>query len=156
MTVTEPRILFVCLGNICRSPTAEAVFRKLAEEAGLAAQADSAGTGGWHAGEAPHPPMIRAAASRGYDLTSLRARQVTRADFTRFDLILAMDGKNLSDLRAMAPADGTARLELFLSHAPGCGLRDVPDPWYTEDFDQTLDLAEAACHGMIARLLAAR
>lgn len=156
MSLTGPRILFVCLGNICRSPTAEAVFRKLAAEAGLAALADSAGTGGWHAGEPPHPPMIRAAASRGYDLRPLRARQVTRADFTGFDVILAMDGRNLTDLRRLAPATATARTELFLSHAPGCGLTEVPDPWYTEDFDQTLDLAEAACHGLIAHLLAAR
>lgn len=153
--MSAPRLLFVCLGNICRSPTAEAVFRKLAAEAGLAAMADSAGTGGWHAGEAPHPPMIAAARRRGYDLSPLRARQVTAADFTGFDLILAMDGKNLSDLRRIAPAGG-ARLQLFLDHAPDCGLRDVPDPWYTEDFDQTLDLAEAACRGLIRHLQAAR
>ncbi|MCB6178250.1 low molecular weight phosphotyrosine protein phosphatase [Rhodobacter sp. Har01] len=138
-------VLFVCLGNICRSPTAEGVFRRLALDAGLNVTADSAGTGGWHAGDPPHPPAVAAAARRGYDLSDLRARQVTRADFTRFDLILAMDRSNLSDLRALHPGPG-AELRLFLADA------DVPDPWYTGEFDRTLDLIETGCRGLISAL----
>lgn len=151
------RILFVCLGNICRSPTAEAVFRQIAQAAGLPVRVDSAGTGGWHVGEPPHPPMIAAAARRGYDLRPLRARQLQPADFTRFDHVLVMDGQNLRDARALralrARAGGQgAEPRLFLDHAPGCGLRDLPDPWYSGDFDQTLDLVEQASRGLIAAL----
>lgn len=148
------RILFVCLGNICRSPTAEAVFRALAQAARLPVQVDSAGTGDWHVGEPPHPPMIAAAARRGYDLRPLRARQLVAADFTRFDHVLVMDGQNLRDARALrARAGGQgADPRLFLDHAPGCGFRDLPDPWYTGDFDQTLDLVESASRGLIAAL----
>ncbi|WP_225028967.1 low molecular weight protein-tyrosine-phosphatase [Xinfangfangia pollutisoli] len=146
-------ILFVCLGNICRSPTAEAVFRHLAAAEGLAVACDSAGTGGWHAGEPPHPPMIAAAARRGYDLAPLRARQLHRNDFARFGRILAMDRQNLRDIRRIDPGGG-ATSGLFLDHAPGCGFTEVPDPWYSGDFDQTLDLVEAACRGLIADLRA--
>lgn len=148
------RILFVCLGNICRSPTAEAVFRARAARAGLAVTVDSCGTGGWHVGEAPHPPAIKAALARGYDLGPLRARQITRADFTAFDRILVMDRRNLSDAAALRPKGGTEP-ELFLSHAPAYG-QDVPDPWYTGDFDTVLDMIEAASDGLIADLRAKR
>ena len=143
-------ILFVCLGNICRSPTAEAVVRTMADQAGLALRLDSAGTGGWHAGEAPYPPMIAAAARRGYDLTPLRARQLTRADFTSFDRVLVMDRDNLRDAMAIRAGAGVTP-ELFLSHAPGLG-KDVPDPYYTRRFDETLDLVEAAARGLLASL----
>ncbi|MFE3839276.1 low molecular weight protein-tyrosine-phosphatase [Pseudogemmobacter sonorensis] len=146
------RILFVCLGNICRSPTAEAVFRRMAQEAGLSVGADSAGTGDWHRGEAPHPPAVRAAKARGYDLSALRARQVRVEDFAVSDLILAMDRRNLADLEAMAPAGALARLGLFMDLAPELALRDVPDPWFTGEFDRTLDLIEAGCRGLVARL----
>ena len=145
------RILFVCLGNICRSPTAEAVFRQMAGAAGLAVEVDSAGTGGWHAGEPPHPPAVAAARRRGYDMAALRARQVTAADFTRFDRIFAMDRRNLADLRAMARGQGTAP-ELFLSQAPGAGTDEVPDPWYSGEFDRVLTLIEAGCRGVLANL----
>ena len=148
------RILFVCLGNICRSPTAEAVFRARAARAGLSVTVDSCGTGGWHVGEAPHPPAIKAALARGYDLGPLRARQITRADFTAFDRILVMDRRNLSDAVALRPKGGTEP-ELFLSHAPAYG-QDVPDPWYTGDFDAVLDMIEAASDGLIADLRAKR
>jgi protein-tyrosine phosphatase len=145
-----PRILFVCLGNICRSPTAEGVFRALAAAEGLRVEVDSCGTGGWHAGEPPHPPAIAAAKVRGYDLTDLRARQITRADFTRFDRILVMDRANLRDVRALRP-DGGTEPELFLTHAPQHGA-EVPDPWYTGEYDRTLDMIEDAARGLIAAM----
>lgn len=145
------RVLFVCLGNICRSPTAEAVFRARAERAGLRVTVDSCGTGGWHAGEPPYQPAIEAASLRGYDLRSLRARQITKADFGRFDLILVMDSTNLADVLAQRP-NGGAKPQLFLSYAPALGQTEVPDPWYTRDFEGTLDLIEAASDGLIAAL----
>jgi protein-tyrosine phosphatase len=144
------RILFLCLGNICRSPAAEGVTRALAEAAGLGWSLDSAGTGNWHAGEPPYAPMQAAARARGYELASLRARQLTRADFARFDLILAMDRQNLRDaeaLRAGAGAGG-AELRLFLQDANG--PEDVPDPYYTRDFDGCLDLIEAGARALLA------
>lgn len=148
------RILFVCLGNICRSPTAEAVFRARAAALNLPVVVDSAGTGDWHVGEPPHPPMIAAAARRGYDLAPLRARQLVAADFTRFDQVLVMDSANLRDATALhrrAGGQGAAP-RLFLDYAPDSGLSDLPDPWYTGDFNQTLDLVEAATEGLLACL----
>lgn len=139
------RILCVCLGNICRSPTAEAVLRTRLPGARI----DSAGTGGWHVGEPPYPPAIDAARRRGYDLTPLRARKVTQADFTRFDLILALDRANLADLRALAPVDGDAALGLFLEPLGG---GDVPDPYFTRDFEGALDLIERAADAWATRL----
>lgn len=145
-----PRILFVCLGNICRSPTAEGVFRSLAAAEGLRVEVDSCGTGGWHAGEPPHPPAVTAARRRGYDLSALRARQITAADFTRFDRILVMDRANLRDTRALCPPDGT-QPTLFLTHAPQHG-DEVPDPWYSGDYEGALDMIEDAARGLIAAL----
>ena len=146
-------VLFVCLGNICRSPTAEAVFRKLAHEAGLAAACDSAGTGDWHVGEPPHPPSVKAAARRGYDLSGLRARQVLPADFSDFDLILAMDRSNLADLRRFATQLPYAvQPRLFLDYAPQTGRKDMPDPWYSGEYDLVLDLVEAGSRGLIEAL----
>ncbi|MFD2172639.1 low molecular weight protein-tyrosine-phosphatase [Rhodobacter lacus] len=144
------RILFLCLGNICRSPAAEGVFRSLAAQAGFAATLDSAGTGGWHAGEPPYAPMQAAASRRGYDLSQLRARQITQADFATFDLILAMDRQNLRDAEALRPAGATARLEMFLQ--PEKGASEVPDPYYTRDFDGCLDIIEAGARALLARL----
>ena len=136
-------ILVVCLGNICRSPTAEAVLRAHLPDAHI----DSAGTGNWHIGKPPYPPAIEAAEARGYDLTPLRARQVTRADFDAFDLVLAMDAENLSDLRELAPeADNIA---LFRDPVGGGA---VPDPYYTGDFDGALDLIEEAAGAWAKRL----
>ncbi len=142
------RILFVCLGNICRSPAAEAVVRALSE--GLAL--DSAGTSGWHLGEPPYGPMIKAAARRGFDLTPLRARQFSTADFTAFDLILAMDDSNLSDIEALRPSGSTTPVRLFTDYASEAGMDHVPDPYYTRDFDGALDLIEACAKGLIANL----
>ncbi|MDT8326297.1 MAG: low molecular weight protein-tyrosine-phosphatase [Roseovarius sp.] len=141
-------ILFVCLGNICRSPAAEGVFRALAPNV----HTDSAGTGGWHVGEPPYGAMQDAARARGVDLSDLRARQFRADDFTRFDLIIAMDGQNLRDIEALRPDGNTTPLRLFTDYAPDAGMDHVPDPYYTRDFDGTLDLIEAAARGLLATL----
>jgi protein-tyrosine phosphatase len=135
------RLLMVCLGNICRSPTAEAVLRQKLAAAGLGEQVavDSAGTGGWHVGDPPDARSQRHAASRGYDLSTLRARRVAEADFERFDLILAMDENNLADLQRLRPPHGRAELRLFAG-------QPLPDPYGggAAEFEQVLDLIEAA------------
>lgn len=146
------RILFVCLGNICRSPTATAVFRARAAAAGLDVRADGAGTGAWHKGEPPDPRARDEAAKRGYDMSELRARQVTGLDFGRYDLIVAMDRANLTALERIRPAHSRARLKLFLDYAPDQPLREVPDPYYEGGFGQVLDLIETASDGLIADL----
>jgi protein-tyrosine phosphatase len=154
------KILFVCLGNICRSPTAEGVLRVLAarEAPELALQIDSAGTAGYHIGEPPDPRTRRAAARRGYDLGALRARIVEPDDFEHFDLILAMDEANLSVLRGRAPSARHEQLRLFLEFAPQTEIREVPDPYYggPNGFEEVLDLVEAAARGLIAHLRKAR
>ena len=153
---TRFRVLFVCLGNICRSPTAEAVLRALAPEAApeLVLEIDSAGTAGYHIGEPPDPRTRAAAARRGYDLTALRARIVEPADFERFDLILAMDRENLTVLRRRAPPPAHGRLRLFLEFAPQKHLEDVPDPYYggPNGFEEVLDLVEEAARGLLSHL----
>jgi len=150
------KILFVCLGNICRSPTAEAVFRALAarEAPELAVEVDSAGTAGYHVGEPADPRTCTAAKRRGYDLAPLRARIVEPVDFERFDLILAMDRENLSVLRRRAPAAAQERLRLFLEFAPRVDVEDVPDPYYggPNGFEEVLDLVEEAARGLIGHL----
>ena len=127
-----PSILFLCLGNICRSPLAEGAARAAFARAGLAARLDSAGTGDWHVGRPPDPRAQAEARRRGIDISDLRARQIARADFYRFDLILAADAENLRDARAVAPADATARLRLMLDLVPGRAGRSVADPYYGE------------------------
>jgi protein-tyrosine phosphatase len=152
---TTHRVLFVCLGNICRSPTAEVVFRKASEKAGLAGvEVESAGLGDWHVGSPPDARAIRHAAKRGYDLKRLRARQFSRADFARFDHIYAMDESVLDELEAMKPASFTGRLGLFLDVAPHVGLRDVPDPYQmgAEGFEHVLDLVEQASASLASSL----
>ena len=154
------RILFVCMGNICRSPTAEAVMRSLLEEAGLAdVEVESAGTGGWHAGEPPDARATDAAARRGVVLEGA-ARQVRASDFADFDLILAMDRGNLRELREIAPdAASRAKIRLLREFDPasaGAPDLDVPDPYYGGDrgFETVLDQLEAACRGLLAELRA--
>ncbi|MFA9269903.1 MAG: low molecular weight protein-tyrosine-phosphatase [Baekduiaceae bacterium] len=149
------RILFVCLGNICRSPTAEGVMRHLVEEAGIADRfvLDSAGTGGWHVGDPPDPRSREAARRRGIVVAGA-ARQVAVTDFHDFDLILAMDRANLRDLRAAAPADATAEIRLLREYdenSVGGGDLDVPDPYYggEDGFDDVLDLVDVACRGVL-------
>lgn len=143
-----PRILFVCLGNICRSPTAEAVLRSMAPDLVI----DSAGTGAWHVGHPPHGPAVRAAARRGHDLSGLRARQVTADDFDRFDMIVTMDRDNLRTVDALRPAGCTTPVLRLLDMVPGAGVSDVPDPYYTGDFDGALDLITAGCRALLRRL----
>ncbi|MCH8542767.1 MAG: low molecular weight phosphotyrosine protein phosphatase [Alcanivorax sp.] len=149
-------VLFVCLGNICRSPTAEGVFRERVQAAGLedAVRIDSAGTGDWHLGKGPDQRMTRAAARRGYDLSPLRARLVTSADLHQFDYVLAMDHANLRDLQAMLEGTPRGHLGLFLDFHPQRPLAEVPDPYYggEEGFEQVLDLVEGACDGLLAAL----
>lgn len=149
------RILFVCLGNICRSPTAEGVMRHLVEEEGIvdSLELDSAGTGGWHVGDPPDARSREAARRRGIVVAGA-ARQVRRSDHTDFDLILAMDRANLRDLRAGAPPDATAEIRLLREYdenSVGGGDLDVPDPYYggPDGFDDVLDLVDAACRGLL-------
>lgn len=148
-------VLFVCLGNICRSPTAEGVLRHKLQAAGLAEQVEvaSAGTGEWHIGKAPDKRSQQAALRRGYDLSAQRAQQVSRADFARYDLILAMDQSNLRNLKAMQPAQGKAELDLFLRRYDSV-VDEVPDPYYDgeQGFEQVLDLIEAACDLLVIEL----
>lgn len=147
------RILFVCLGNICRSPTAEGVFRKLVEEAGLAERIriDSAGTHDYHIGKPPDPRAQEAAARRGVDLSTLRGRQAAPADFEEFDYLLAMDRQNLRHLNKLAPPDLRGKARLFLEFAPDCGFVELPDPYWggSAGFEQVLDLVEAASAGLL-------
>ena len=143
------RVLCVCLGNICRSPTAEAVLRSMGAHL---LQVDSAGTSDWHIGKMPYAPAIEAAEKRGYDLAPLRARQFVREDFDRFDLILAMDRENLADIENLRPPGNVTPARLFLDFAPEGMSGDVPDPYYTRDFEGTLDLIEVAARGVVSEI----
>jgi len=149
-------VLFVCLGNICRSPTAEGVFRALVEKEGLDGDIaiDSAGVGSWHIGAAPDRRAQAAAGKRGIDLSGQRARQAKSGDFHRFDYVLAMDSENLSELTHLCPPGEEHRLHRFLDFAPDLGRRDVPDPYYGGDggFDAVLDMIEAASRGLLAHI----
>jgi protein-tyrosine phosphatase len=161
MTASAPtRVLFVCLGNICRSPAAEGVFLHLLEQSQLAEafQVDSAGTGGWHVGKPADPRMRSAAARRGIALPS-RARQLQPEDLHRFDHILTMDDENLRAVRALQRSHGgTATIAPITGHCRRLSSEAVPDPYYggPEGFDHVLDLLEDACQGLLADLLAAR
>ena len=150
------KVLFVCTGNICRSPTAEGVFRRMVEDTGLDGRisADSAGTEGFHIGESPDSRSAQAARARGYPIDDLRARQVRPRDFESFDLILAMDRGHLGQLRRLCPPELAGRVKLFLDYAPWAGTRDVPDPYYggPGGFTRVLDLIEAGCRGVLEAL----
>lgn len=151
-------VLFVCMGNICRSPTAEAVFRELVrtEGRGLSVRTDSAGTHDYHLGDPPDPRSQAAARRRGVEMGDLRARQLTAQDFDEFDYVLVMDERNLEDAREIAPDRFRARLALFLEFAPELGRREVPDPYYggASGFEDVLDLAESAARGLLEELRA--
>ncbi|AYQ38976.1 MULTISPECIES: low molecular weight protein-tyrosine-phosphatase [Burkholderia] len=151
-------ICFVCLGNICRSPTAEGVMRHQVDAAALADRIaiDSAGTGDWHVGEPPDTRAQAAARGRGYDLSALRARQVSAADFERFDLLLAMDEANLAELRRRCPPQHRDKVRLLMEFAPDSTETEVADPYFggAQGFEQVLDQVERACAGLLETLRA--
>jgi len=155
--MTTHRLLFICLGNICRSPMAEGVFRRVAEAEGVLDrfEIDSAGLGDWHVGQAPDERAQAAAAKRGIDISGQSARQIARPDFARFDLLLAMDESNIEELERLAPKAHRAKVRRFLDFAPELPTRDVPDPFFggAEGFDHALDLIEQASRGLLAALL---
>ncbi|HTN93351.1 MAG TPA: low molecular weight protein-tyrosine-phosphatase [Gallionella sp.] len=149
-------VVFVCMGNICRSPTAEAVFRHYVESAGLAGQisVESAGTHDYHIGDKPDSRAQRAAQQRGYDMSQLRGRQVEPEDFRRFDYVLAMDTANLEILQRIAPQGSGSRLGLFLEYARHHAEREVPDPYYggADGFERVLDMVEDAAQGLLEEI----
>ena len=148
------RILFFCMGNICRSPTAEGVMRAKLEAAGLDIEVDSAGTHGYHVGAPPDERSQEHSLKRGYDLSPLRARKLIAQDFERFDLVLAMDDDNLANAKRLCPPGQRHRLKLLMDYAPQAGNPHVPDPYYggAAGFDEVLDLVEAACDGLVTSL----
>ena len=155
MTINQiPRVLFVCLGNICRSPTAEAVFRCKAKASGLVVDVDSAGTIGYHKGSPPDARSMAAGERRGYDFGGISSRPVIPNDFYEFDYIFAMDNQNMNDLKAQCPSDSNASLALFLSMAKSVES-EVPDPYYGGEsgFDHVIDLIEDASDGLVFKLM---
>jgi len=149
-------VLFVCMGNICRSPTAEAVFRHYVENAGLTRyiRIDSAGTHDYHLGDPPDLRTQRAAQQRGYDMSGLRGRQVDAGDFMRFDYVLAMDRANLAILQSLAPTGSDTQARLFLEYARHHAGREVPDPYYggADGFERVLDMVEDAAEGLLQHI----
>ncbi|WP_434403648.1 low molecular weight protein-tyrosine-phosphatase [Sphingobium sp. DN12] len=152
--MTQASVLFVCLGNICRSPLAEAALRAEAERAGLDIVVDSAGTGDWHVGDAPDPRAQGVARRHGIDISGYRGRQAKSGDFHRFTHIFALDSDNLANLRRIRPADGTASLSLLMDLVPGREGSGVTDPYYGNDagFDITWDDVTRAARAIVARL----
>jgi len=150
------KVLFVCMGNICRSPTAEAVFRHYVEQAGLSEEIyiDSAGTHDYHIGEIPDRRARQAAGQRGYEMAGLRGRQVSPEDFERFDYVLAMDRGNLTNLERLRPSDAQSHLGLFLDFARSHAEREVPDPYYggVDGFERVLNMVEDAAEGLLTYL----
>ncbi len=150
------RVLFVCTGNICRSPTAEGVFRRFVEQAGLDDRIgmDSAGTHGYHVGEPPDPRSQAAASARGYDLSGLRARRIAREDFSHFDLVLAMDRDHHTILARFAPLGARPKLRMLMEFARRSGVDEVPDPYYggPDGFELVLNLVEDAAEGLLDHL----
>jgi protein-tyrosine phosphatase len=154
--MSKPAVLFVCLGNICRSPLAEAAFRAEAGRQGIAVDIDSAGTGDWHEGEPPDRRAQAVAKRHGADISGLRARQVTRQDFYQFSHIVALDGENLADLAKLRPKDATAALSLLLDHVPGREGEAVADPYYGDQsgFEITWRDVAAGAAGLARRISA--
>ena len=152
--MTRPALLFVCLGNICRSPLAEAAFRAAAARAGIEAMADSAGTGDWHVGQPPDPRAQAEALRHGIDISGYRGRQVAAADFRRFTHVFALDHQNLADLRRIRPAEGGARLALLLDEVPGMSGQSVADPYWggEADFAETWAQVSQAADALVSAL----
>ena len=152
-------ILFICMGNICRSPTAEAVFRQKVEAAGVGERVfiDSAGTHDFHVGHPPDERAVRAARSRGYDMSRLRARQVSREDFLKYDYILAMDRQNLTILQQIAGPELQSKARLFMEYSSEFQEKEVPDPYYggAKGFESVLDRVESASNGLLKEILTA-
>jgi protein-tyrosine phosphatase len=155
--MAQYRLLFICLGNICRSPMAEGMFRHVANEEGVGNlfEIDSAGMGDWHKGEAPDARAQGAVLDRGVDISSQASRKVELEDFDNFNLVLAMDASNISDLLEIAPHEARHKIRRFLEYAPHMGVEDVPDPYYggPEGFGHALDLIEAAARALLADVL---
>lgn len=153
-------ILFVCLGNICRSPSAEAVFQRLIDQQNLQSfyKLDSAGTGDWHVGKAPDPRAIAAAGKRDLDLSALRARQLAVHDFQTFDVVIVMDDQNLEDVMAICPSESLGKISKLSDYARDADISAIDDPYYGDDqgFDRMLDSLEDACAGLLERLEARR
>jgi protein-tyrosine phosphatase len=145
------RVLMVCLGNICRSPLAQGVLENLSREQDLDWYVDSAGTSNWHAGEAPDPRAIQCARSYGMDIRQQRSRQVTLADFERFDWLLAMDKSNFQHLQQMAPKGTLHKVRLLMEYWPDAPVKEVPDPYYNDAFDEAYQLIRKACQHLIAQ-----
>lgn len=148
------KILVVCLGNICRSPAAEAAIRQAAAEAGIDVEVDSAGTGSWHVGDSPHPESVAAGARAGLEITG-RARKFNPVDFDRYDMILVMDKSNLADLVDMSPSkEAQAKIRLFRTFDPQTDQDEVPDPWGgpAEGYDETIRIVTAAAQGLVDTL----
>jgi protein-tyrosine phosphatase len=150
------KILFVCLGNICRSPTAHGILQSKINALGLSGdiQIDSCGTGAWHVGQGPDERAVLAAAKRGYDLSALRARRLSSEDFQECDYILAMDARNLADIMKIMPKEFAGKLKLFLDYAQHFNMTEVPDPYHDgpDGFERVLDMLEAACDGLLIEL----
>lgn len=152
----QVKVLFVCMGNICRSPTAEAVFKHYVEKAGLSHRivSDSAGTHDYHIGDPPDKRAQRAAHGRGYDMSQLRARQVRKTDFAEFDYVLAMDEHNFHMLKAECPPEHSHKILLFMDFSTNSGRRNVPDPYYggPQGFEHVLDMVEDAAQGLLRHI----
>ena len=152
--MTNPAVLFVCLGNICRSPLAEAAFRDAAERAGLTVETDSAGTAAYHVDEAPDPRSIAEAARHGIDISHYRGRQLVAEDFHRFDWIIGMDRSNMRNIEQVRPADAKAEISMLLDLVPGREGAEVADPWYggEDNFRDTWEDVSAGAQALIERL----
>lgn len=149
------KVLFVCMGNICRSPTAHGVFQSLVEQnnLGTSIQVDSAGTHSYHIGSPPDPRSQATAHQRGVDLTRLRARRFVSGDFIEFDYLLAMDNANLADMLALKPDNASARAELMLSYSDRFGPQEIPDPYFGDDgFDLVFDMIDDAARGLLQQI----
>ena len=148
------KVLLVCLGNICRSPTAHGILSHKLKQQGVNALVDSCGTGAWHAGSPPDDRAIKVAQSKGYDLSSLRARQLKKNDFDQFDYILAMDARNLADVIKVAPSNYSGVIGLFLDYAKHLDMTEVPDPYYggSDSFHRVIEMLEQAADGLIENM----